>query len=50
MDFDYPPKVQQLRQRLLEFMDEFVYPHEMTFQEQLSERPLAGSPCRSSKN
>ena len=35
MSFDYSPKVQQLRQRLLEFMDEFVYPHEGTFQEQL---------------
>jgi acyl-CoA dehydrogenase len=36
MNFDYPAKVQQLRQRLLEFMEEFVYPHEKTFQEQLS--------------
>jgi acyl-CoA dehydrogenase len=35
MNFEYSPKVQQLRQRLLEFMDEFVYPHESTFQEQL---------------
>ena len=35
MSFDYPPKVQQLRQRLLEFMNEFVYPNESTFQEQL---------------
>ncbi len=35
MSFDYSPKVQHLRQRLLAFMDEFVYPHEGTFQEQL---------------
>ena len=35
MNFEYSRKVQQLRQRLLEFMDEFVYPHESTFQEQL---------------
>ena len=35
MLFDYSPKVNELRQRLLKFMDEFVYPHEATFQEQL---------------
>jgi acyl-CoA dehydrogenase len=35
MSFDYSPKVQQLRQRLLDFMAEHVYPHESTFQEQL---------------
>jgi acyl-CoA dehydrogenase len=35
MSFDYSPKVQQLRQRLLSFMSEFVDPHESTFQQQL---------------
>jgi acyl-CoA dehydrogenase len=35
MNFEFSPKVRQLQQRLLEFMDEFVYPHEATFQEQL---------------
>jgi acyl-CoA dehydrogenase len=37
MNLDYPPKVQQLRQHLLEFMDRLVYPHEATFREQLHE-------------
>jgi acyl-CoA dehydrogenase len=35
MDFDYSPKVQQLRQRLIAFMEQFVYPNETTFREQL---------------
>ena len=35
MSFDYAPKVQQLRKRLLDFMDDFVYPQERTYQEQL---------------
>lgn len=35
MNFEYSAKVQQLRQRLLEFMDALVYPNESTFQEQL---------------
>lgn len=29
------PQVSQLRPNLLEFMDEFIYPHERTHQEQL---------------
>ena len=35
MRFDFPPKVQRLRERLLDFMNDFVYPNEATFQEQL---------------
>jgi acyl-CoA dehydrogenase len=35
MHVDYSPKVHDLRQRLLEFMDEFVYPHEATCREEL---------------
>jgi acyl-CoA dehydrogenase len=35
MNFDYSSKVQQLRQRLLDFMDEYVYPNESTFHDQL---------------
>lgn len=35
MLFDFSPKVCELRQRLLKFMDELVYPQEATFQEQL---------------
>ncbi len=35
MNLDYSPKSQHLRQRLLQFMDEFVYPNETTFKEWL---------------
>jgi acyl-CoA dehydrogenase len=35
MSFDISPNVQQLRQRLLEFMDEYVYPNESVLQTQL---------------
>ena len=35
MSFDDSPQVSQLRRNLLEFMDEFIYPHEGTYQEQL---------------
>ncbi len=34
--FDYSPKVEELRHRLLEFMDTFIYPNERTYQQQLS--------------
>jgi acyl-CoA dehydrogenase len=35
LNFDYSEKVQGLRARLEEFMDDFVYPNEKTFKEQL---------------
>ena len=35
MDFEYPEKVRELRARLEAFMEEFVYPNERTFREQL---------------
>ena len=34
MDFAFGPRVSALRQRLLAFMDEVVYPHERTYAEQ----------------
>jgi acyl-CoA dehydrogenase len=36
MDFAYDAKTEELRGRLLSFMDEFVYPAEAVFEEQLS--------------
>ncbi|MFP6616907.1 MAG: acyl-CoA dehydrogenase family protein [Candidatus Hydrogenedentota bacterium] len=36
MDFDYTPKVQELREKLTAFMDEHIYPNEATFAEQLN--------------
>ncbi|HKH10352.1 MAG TPA: acyl-CoA dehydrogenase family protein [Rubrobacter sp.] len=35
MNFDHPQKVLELRERLEAFMDEYVYPNEATFHEQL---------------
>src|SRR5687768_16788824 len=37
MDFEYTPRVRELQHRLAAFMDEFVYPHERTFAEQVRE-------------
>jgi len=37
MDFEFSPKVQDLRKRLLAFMDEHVYPNEALFEQQVAE-------------
>ena len=37
MDFEFSPKVQDLRKQLLAFMDEHIYPNETLFEEQLAE-------------
>lgn len=37
MDFDYSEKVRELRARLEEFMDRYVYPNESTYRAQLDE-------------
>jgi acyl-CoA dehydrogenase len=39
MDFDFPPKVNELRGRLLGFMEREVYPAEKLFEEQLNAAP-----------
>lgn len=36
MDFDFSPRVQELREALSEFMDEFVYPAEEIYAEQMA--------------
>ncbi|MGI2329457.1 acyl-CoA dehydrogenase [Planococcus sp. YIM B11945] len=36
MDFSYSPKTQQLQAQLISFMEEFVYPNEKLFEEQLN--------------
>jgi acyl-CoA dehydrogenase len=41
MDFAYTPKVEEYRARLLAFMDEFVYPAEAVYREQME---AAGDP------
>src|SRR5262249_38788237 len=37
MHFEYSDKVQALRKRLIEFMDEYIYPNEQTFYKQIEE-------------
>ena len=37
MDFEFSPKVQDLRKRLLAFMDAHIYPNEALFEEQVAE-------------
>ena len=37
MDFAYTPKVEELRGRLLAFMDEHVYPAEALYEHQMAE-------------
>jgi acyl-CoA dehydrogenase len=37
MDFEFSPKVQKLREQLLTFMDEHIYPNEALFYEQVEE-------------
>ncbi len=37
MSFDYSPRVQELRQRLLGFMEEHIYPNEALFYQQVAE-------------
>jgi acyl-CoA dehydrogenase len=44
MQLDVSPKVEDLRHRLLEFMEAFVYPNEKTFQEQLNNTPNRWQP------
>lgn len=39
MEFEFSDKVQDLRTRLLAFMDEHVYPNETTYNEQLANAP-----------
>ncbi|MFD2395635.1 acyl-CoA dehydrogenase, partial [Prauserella oleivorans] len=46
MDFAFDAKTEQLRERLLEFMDSHVYPAEPVFRDQLEarENPWASVP------
>ena len=41
MQFDYSPKVQQLRERVDSFMQQHVYPNEQRFYEEIEENTQA---------
>jgi acyl-CoA dehydrogenase len=47
MEFEYAPKVIALRDRLLKFMDEHVYPNEQRHDEELAANAKAGRPTPS---
>lgn len=52
MDFDYSPKTKDLQARLLQFMDEHVYPNEAAYKNELvptRPRASAGRPCPPSR-
>ncbi|MCI4441538.1 acyl-CoA dehydrogenase [Tibeticola sediminis] len=44
MDFQYSDKVEQLRARLLAFMDEHIYPNEWRFHDEVARNRAAGNP------
>ncbi len=44
MNFDYSPKVQEMRERLLAFFDEHIYPNERRFIEEVEANRRAAMP------
>ena len=42
MDFDYSPKTKDLQQRLLKFMDDYIYPAEKEYAEEMQANTAAG--------
>jgi acyl-CoA dehydrogenase len=49
MNFDYTPKVQALRQRMLDFMEAHIYPNEHRFHEEIDGNRRAGNPWQASR-
>ncbi len=43
MDFDYSTRVQQMRSRLLAFMDKHIYPNEQRFHDEVDSNRVAGN-------
>jgi len=43
MDFEYSPKVKQLQARLLEFMDQHIYPNEALFFQEIADNRAKGN-------
>lgn len=43
MDFAYSPRVQALRERLMAFMDEHIYPNEERFEAEVEANRAAGN-------
>ena len=52
MDFDYSPKTKELQKKLLQFMDDHIYPAESQYMAELAathRRASAGRRCRRSR-
>jgi len=49
MNFDYSPKVAQMRERLLAFFDEHIYPNERRYLEEVEANRRAGNPWQATK-
>ena len=45
MNFDYSPKVQAMRERLLAFFEQHIYPNERRFHEQVHEGDIWTAPA-----
>ena len=43
MDFEYTPKVKQMREKLLAFMDEHIYPNEQRYHDEIEENRAKGN-------
>lgn len=42
MDFDYSPKTKELQAKLLQFMDDHIYPNESAYKDELVANTAAG--------
>ncbi|MFT7776080.1 acyl-CoA dehydrogenase family protein [Roseateles sp.] len=49
MNFDYSPKVAQMRERLLAFFDEHIYPNERRYLEEVEANRRAGNPWQATR-
>jgi acyl-CoA dehydrogenase len=49
MNFDYSPKVAQMRERLLAFFDEHIYPNEQRYLQEVEANRRAGNPWQPTK-
>jgi acyl-CoA dehydrogenase len=49
MHFDYSPKVAQMRERLLAFFDEHIYPNEQRYLEEVDANRRAGNPWQATR-
>ncbi len=44
MDFDYSPRVRELQARLLRFFDEYIYPNEKAYEQEIATNRRNGNP------